>query len=76
MGPPALICLANSGTTEPEELSTFANLTAENEIFFFCMFDFNEKYFIANSDNLLVAPITLDGLTALSEDININLDIL
>ena len=35
IGPPSLICFLKRGTTDPEELRTFPNLTIENMILLF-----------------------------------------
>ena len=80
MGPPLDICSLNIGTTDPEEFSTFPNLTIEN----FVYEDLVELSFLLfsaytctiSSANLLDAPIILVGLTALSVEIRTNFDIL
>ncbi len=67
-GPPWDICLLNNGITLPLLPRTFPNLTATNSVLL-CL----SKDWIIISANLLVAPITFVGLTALSVDINTNL---
>ena len=74
-GPPFFICSLKRGTTEEEEPKTFPNLTIENLVFillgaFSCCL---AKLCKINSENLLVAPITFVGLTALSVEIKTKL---
>ena len=67
MGPPSLICFLNNGTTDPCEPKTLPNLTVINLVLEFENLSLD---WIIDSANFFVAPIALDGLTALSVDIN------
>ena len=68
IGPRLCICSLNRGNTEPDELSTFPNLTIEHMML---EFDFVAKSCKTSSATRLVAPIALVGRTALSVEINI-----
>ena len=63
MGPPASICFLKSGITEPLLPKTFPNLVVINLVLFSGK---NCKDCTNNSADLLEAPITLVGFTALS----------
>ncbi len=62
-GPPASICFLKSGITEPLLPKTFPNLVVINLVLFSGK---NCKDCTNNSADLLDAPITLVGFTALS----------
>src|SRR4030042_2940254 len=66
IGPPFLICSSKRGITLPLLNKTLQNLTPVNLVLFL----FAQTY-INFSVILLVAPITLEGLIALSEEIKI-----
>ena len=67
-GPPASICFLNSGMTEPLLPSTLPKRTATKSVCERSLYDW-----IIISQILLVAPMTLVGLTALSVEIITNL---
>ena len=64
-GPPHSICRRNKGTTDPEDSSTLPKRTMENTV----AGCFSDKTCRTISAMRLVAPITLVGRTALSEEI-------
>ena len=67
-GPPFLICSLKSGITEPLEPSTLPNLTAANSV----LLPDCAIICTISSQQRLVAPMTLVGLTALSVEIMTN----